>query len=156
MTLIELLIGITLTSFIFLSASSLMLTLFASNTRSKQIDILDEAKDDLQAELTGAVRWSAKVEVLNSNTLQVTSIDGTSHTYAFNTASKTILKDGESLAIKDVSFTQFAVTDYSDQSVAASPVSLEIIIDMEHTRFPILKDHFRIVVSQRVGAATKA
>lgn len=151
-TLIELLIGIILTSMIFLASSAVIVALFNSNIRLKQLDTLEQAKNDLLNEFSNTLKW-AKTITLSPTQDQISGEDAEGHafTYRYDPTKKQLLRDNQALTGLEVAVTGFTVTDYSINKNGTAPVSLEINIELESAKFTPIKDRMRIVVSQRVS-----
>ena len=90
-SLIELLAGISLTGMIFLGSTSLMFALFNSNSRVKQLDILEQTKNDLQVELSNQVRWAKTVNILSPQQLDIEATNGEVISYRCDLAAKNFL-----------------------------------------------------------------
>ncbi len=159
LTLVELLIGILLTSMIFLAASSLVVTLFTSNTRTKQLDEVQQVKNDIFNELSNAIKWSATVTVDSVNKLKVVTFaddSGVSHsyTYEYDSTTQTLTKQVDtnpaaSLHSNKVEVTDFEIMDRSVNPAAGAPRSLDIFIGLRDAQQPTIVEAFRIVASQR-------
>lgn len=137
-TLVELLLGITISVLIFLTAGSVMATLYSSGTRTKQSQALEQTRNDLQLELLNAVRWSQN---LSYTTNSITANESTYHV-----ESERLYKNDVPLTSSEVIVKSFNITNYT-----ASPpeASLEITTELGHRRFTTLNDVFKFVVSQR-------
>lgn len=149
LTLIELLVGIFLTSMIFLAASSLVVVLFSSNTRTKQMDEIQQAKNDLLNEISNAVKWAAFIELIGTGKFQATLFDGTTHVYMYDAINNTLNKNGVPLHTSGVNVTVFEVSSLGVNADADAPKSLQIKIELEDGQLKQIKDAFRIVASQR-------
>ena len=57
-TLIELLVGVVVSAAIFLVASNLVASLFGSSTRQKQLETLEQSKNDLQSDIGNNIKWA--------------------------------------------------------------------------------------------------
>lgn len=156
--MVELLIGILLTSMIFLAASSLVVTLFTSNTRTKQLDEVQQVKNDLMNELSNAIKWSGTVEVMGNDLMVITFTDDlgnqTTYTYSHDTINDILNKrvdsgPDEPIHSSGVKVSTFTIKDFSVTKTANSPKSLEIFIELEDAQLTQIKDAFRIVASQR-------
>lgn len=146
-TLVELLIGIAIAGMVFLVTSSLILALFNSNNRSKQLDTLEQAKNNLNAEMTNTIKWARTVSAV-PNQISLTAANDDEIVYSYDALNKTLLKNNQRLIPEDILVTGFDVKNFSaDRSVSAS---LEITVEMEHKHFAAVKDRLRIVVSQRI------
>ncbi|MEK7165317.1 MAG: hypothetical protein AAB874_00735 [Patescibacteria group bacterium] len=149
-SLIELLAGISLTGMIFLGSTSLMFALFNSNSRVKQLDILEQTKNDLQVELSNQVRWAKTVNILSPQQLDIEATNGEVISYRCDLAAKNFLKNESTLTPKQVVISNCTIRNFS-RTISHIPVSLELLIEMHHKEFIAVKDTLRLVVSQRVG-----
>ncbi|RJR14586.1 prepilin-type N-terminal cleavage/methylation domain-containing protein [Candidatus Microgenomates bacterium] len=145
-TLIELMIAVAISGLIFIAATAVMGSLFASNARNRQIDALEQVKNDLTQELTNNVRWAENV-TFTSSTLTIEQIDHS--ILAYNLIDGRLLKNSEPITPQDVVIVDWQITNYSQ---TADYPSLIIEVDMEHKQFATVQDVFKIVVSQRFGA----
>lgn len=153
MTMMELLVGITLAASIFLGATTLIVSLFSSASRTKQLDELAQSRNDLQAELSNAVRWATSVTTTATTievTIPATPVDKI-FLYEFDALGERILKSeppgaGVSFTGDRVRITSMNVLDYS---VSPTLASLDVTIELEHATLATVKDAFHIVVSQR-------
>ncbi len=149
-TMIELLIGITVSAFIFIGSSSLMFALFTSNNRVNQQSSLEQAKNDIEAELSKAVRWAKAIQVDQYTfALTVENSDGTTNTYA-RSSDGTLTKDGAALTAKSINVISMTIDDYSKDSKIPQK-SLVITLELENKEFKAIKDTVRIVASQRLA-----
>lgn len=151
-TLMELLIGVILISFIFLGVSTVTIILLNSNARVKQIDHLEQAKNDLQQELTNTIRWAKEITLTGASELTVTHTDGSTSHYQLDASSKRITKNGAPMTSVHVDVVSFEIHDYSRLPVPA-PRSIQLFIELQHHDFNAVRETFRLVVSQRVGGA---
>jgi type II secretory pathway pseudopilin PulG len=140
-TLIELLLGITLTVLIFLSASSLMALLFRSDLKTKHIEEIQQAKNDLQIEFTNTIRWGQNISFTGSNQARLKVDDKT-----YTIEGGRIVRNNDPITPNNVTVTKFRVDDYSNDPKLKS---LEIIVDFESKSSNSVKDSMRLVVSQR-------
>lgn len=149
-TLVETIISIALSSLIFVSASGVMAIMFSSNNRTRQVQTIEQTKNDLHLDISNAIRWADKVEILG-NQLLVTQVDGAQNRYTYNSTDGNVMKDTQVLGQESVRVTSFEIFDRSYDVTAVKPKSLEIVIGLEHREFPVLKDSLRIIVSQRLA-----
>jgi prepilin-type N-terminal cleavage/methylation domain-containing protein len=147
-TLIELLIGVTLSGMIFLAVTSLITVLLTSNTRSKQLDELEQAKNDVMQELSNTTRWGGVITITDNVDQDIVSIGQIGSEKTYQIQSGALVKDGARLTSDQITVTRFNV---EDRSATNALKSLEIEIEMENKRFTAIKDSFRIVVSERVS-----
>jgi prepilin-type N-terminal cleavage/methylation domain-containing protein len=149
-TLIELLIGIALSSLIFLGSSSLVFSVFASNAKVRQLDLIEQAKSDLTIELNNNLRWAQAISIsADFHTLTIASADGKTAIYSLQNGA--VIKNGQPLTPKNISVTDFTIQDYSLQSTSAEK-SLLISITLQNAQFNAVADTLKIVVSQRFGS----
>jgi prepilin-type N-terminal cleavage/methylation domain-containing protein len=140
-TLIELLIGITITVMIFLTTSSVFLLFYSADARTKRIQTLEQAKNDVQQDLSSAIRWArvitwdaaAKTLTLDSSTV-------------YSLVNNKLTKNSTSLVPRDVDVRGFTVTDLS---TLGSYKSYEITIDLGLSQSPTSTDRLRVVAPQR-------
>lgn len=111
-TLIEILIGLTITVAIFIIATSLVVNVFSSTTKSKQREALEQAKNDLQAEFGTSVRWADSISYI-SGTLAIDSA-------SYRLANGAILKNGEKITSNEVVVDSFSVVKHQPSPVASS------------------------------------
>jgi len=137
-TLIEILLGVAISVLIFITAGSVMVTLYNSSTRTKQSQSLEQTKNDLQLEFLNNVRWGEEIES-NLNSLRV---DET----VYELVDGRINKNGEAITSSEVEVRDFSVVDYSTSDGVAS---LEISIELVNKRLPSVSERLRVVVSQR-------
>ena len=123
---------------IFITAGSVMATLYSTGTRTKQSQALEQTINDLQIEFLNAVKWGTSVSY-SSNSI---SVDGV----AYQLRDERIYKNDVPLTSNEVIIKSLNVNNYSN-----SPpyLSLEIKIELGHRRFAALYDTVRFVVSQR-------
>ena len=138
-TLIELLLGVTISVMIFLAAGSVIALLFRTDIKSKNIESLEQTKNNLSAELTTSVRWGELITTTGAGELIVDSS-------RYILLNGKILKNNEPLTSDDITITRFEIKDFSNSTKLKS---LEIRIDMQNKNFTSVKDTFNIVVSQR-------
>lgn len=137
-SLIELIVALGVSSIVMLTVISLMLTFMSSNTKSKRQEMFEQTKNDLQLELSNAVRWAKVVQINPENIVT----DGKSYTLSGGQ----IYKDGEALTPTGVEVTRFDINNYSND---IDLVSVEIRIEMRDRSFVTARDGLRVVVSQR-------
>ena len=138
-TLIELLLGVTISVMIFLAAGSVIALLFRTDIKSKNIESLEQTKNNLSAELTTSARWGELITIIGGQELIVDSS-------RYTLLNGKILKNNEPLTSNDITITRFEIKDFSNSTKLKS---LEIRIDMQNKNFTSVKDTFNIVVSQR-------
>lgn len=145
-TLIELLIVIVLTGMIFTGVSALVATLFNTNTRSQQIDVMEQSLNDIQNELTNLVKWAKTVEIVSPQTIRVTMHDDPTPV-EIGLDGERIVKDGQSLHSENVRIVSFVVNDRTQSGSAEK--SLEFVIELQHMQLDTVQDRATIVASQR-------
>ena len=150
-TLMEVLVGVTLFSFVFLSVMTATVVLVNSNSRVKQIDHLEQAKNDLQLEFANSIRWAKTITLISPSELTITHTDGSTSEYKLDTSSNRITKNGTPITSDTVDIVNFEINDYS-RLPTPSPRSLQLFIEMQHQDFSSVRQTFRLVVSQRVGS----
>lgn len=138
LTLIELLIGMTMSAMIFLVSSSLMASLFFSDTKSKHKEILEQAKNDIQSELSNQIRWGQTIAV----TPNQLTIDGAT----YQITNERLYKNGDPLTPSDVVIDNFKVEDYSTLPYLAS---LRVEVELHHKTNTSAHDTLTLVASQR-------
>jgi len=138
-TLIELLLGVTISVMIFLATGSVIALLFRTDIKSKNIESLEQTKNNLSAELTTSARWGELITIIGGQELIVDSS-------RYTLLNGKILKNNEPLTSDDITITRFEIKDFSNSTKLKS---LEIRIDMQNKNFTSVKDTFNIVVSQR-------
>jgi type II secretory pathway pseudopilin PulG len=137
-TLIEILIGITVSSIIFIVSSSLVASLFYAETRSKDSEALEQTKNDLQSEFYEKIKWGENINVL-SDRLIVDDVE-------YSLSGGRLLKDGSALTAQKVNVQSFSIKDYS---LSPDEVSLEITFELENKEKSSTKDSLKIIISQR-------
>jgi len=132
-----------MTTFIFLGASALILTLFGTSGKVKKSQTLDQTKNDIQVELSNNIRW-AKIIDFDSN-----SITADANVYKFESDGK-VYKNGAALTPGDVLVKNVTIKDYSRAVTGGEALSsLNISLDLEDVRSSNTSDHLSLVVSQR-------
>lgn len=147
-SLIELLIAISLSGILFLGVSTLMISLFQSNTRVRQIDRLEQTKNDVAIELTNAIRW-AKTVSFDTNALVLQTPNSTTNTYKFE--NNKVFKNDSPITPPDVIVSNFVARNFG-----ASPnlPLVQVSMDIADKQFPTITSHTQFVVSQRVSTIT--
>lgn len=158
LTLVELLIAMTLASFVFLLVSTLLITVVNTNLKSKRQENFEQVKNDLLMEISNQVRWANLVgvaEVTNElvicNKEDLTVCDpGITNSeeirYRFNTVDGSVEKNGEAITPNNVVITMFKI-----KSLSGIPgfASLKIDVEMRDRSITTNTDTLNIVVSQR-------
>jgi prepilin-type N-terminal cleavage/methylation domain-containing protein len=147
-SLVELLVAVALSGVLFLGVSMLMISLFSSNTRVRQIDRIEQTKNDLAIELTNAIRW-AKIVTFETNAIILQPDSTTTNTYSFS--DNRLYKNNSPITPPDV-----IVDNFMAQNFGASPnlPLVEISMDIADKQFSTVNSHVRFVVSQRVNTIT--
>jgi len=142
-TLIELIIGVLITTFIFLGASALILTLFGTSGRVQKSQSLDQAKNDIQVELTNNIKW-AKILMIGPDSI---TADGV--IYKFESDGR-LYKNGIPMTSGEIFLKNVLVSDLSRTRVSGEElISLKVSLDLESKRSSNISDHLNLVVSQR-------
>jgi hypothetical protein len=137
-TLIEMMIAISLSSFVFIIVSSLMMTLINNNTKSKRNEGFEQVKNDLQGEFTNRIRWG---EVVEAGT-DILTTDGINYTLGDGK----ILKDGVAITPENIKITSFEIKNLS---TTPEFVSIDIKVALQSHDSAIVNDNLHLVVSQR-------
>lgn len=101
-TLIELLIAVSVSSFLFVLVSSILISLFRSDTKSKQGQTLEQTVNDIRRDLTNNVRWSDVISY-DSDSIKINDI-----IYGLNGGR--FVKGDTPLSHKDIEVSNFKVT----------------------------------------------
>lgn len=140
-TLVELLVGITITTMIFLTAGSVIGLFFRTDSKTERVETLEIAKNEILAEVSNAVRWSPSVTFTGGDLGSVKTVDS-----EFTIVDGRLRKNGEPITPQDVTITKFMIQNLS---AAPSLKSLAIQVEIESTQNTTTKDAFTLVVSQR-------
>lgn len=140
-TLIEILLGVAISSLIFITAGSVFAVLFRSDVKTQRLSLISQTKNDLQIDFSNSIRWVNDVSFVNGSNPSITA-----DTTIYTLVDGRILKNGEALTSKDVVVKKITTTDYS---LASDLKSLEIVVEVENKLFPNSQDILKIVVSQR-------
>ncbi len=110
-TLIELLVAMTLAGFIFVISSTVLFTIFRSDTRSRKLEKVEQVKNDLFVELSNEIRWAKGVSIdSGASTLKITDAEDKETVYAFSGSSLT--KNGQKITPNSVAITKFDLEEY--------------------------------------------
>ena len=139
MTLIEVMIALTVSVIIFLISTNILVTLFYTDTKNKNVQSLEQVKNDLQSEFSNGIRWGKTIQIGGTSGVV---IDGS----VYILADSQIFKDGKSITSTEVKIKSFEV---KNRSLNSDEVSLEIVVEMEHATLTSVEDTMRLVVSQR-------
>lgn len=138
MTAIEMLVVLTISVVVFWVSANVVTSLFYSDNRNKQEQLLDQTKSQLELELGDKVRWAESVSYWEDGM----KIDGV--TYQLKEGR--IKKGGEAITPGAVTIEFFKIGNLSKNE---SLVSLEIKVGMRHKTISSVHDSLRMVVSQR-------
>jgi prepilin-type N-terminal cleavage/methylation domain-containing protein len=111
-TFIEILVGLSISAAIFLVATSLVVNLFTSTTKSKQTQVLEQVKNDLQAEFSNTVRWADSIAYIKNQLI----ID----TVGYKLKDGRIFKNDVAITPEDVKITSFDVAKYAASTGSAN------------------------------------
>jgi prepilin-type N-terminal cleavage/methylation domain-containing protein len=135
LTLIEILVGLALSSMVFIVASSLVVSMMSYSTKSKESQALEQTKNDLAANFSTSVRWAGQIEAVDNGS--EIKIDGVE----YKLAGDQITKGGDALTSGDVKIDSFVVNKYK--------TSMEINVDMESKQNSNVTDTLNIIISPR-------
>ena len=110
-TLIELLVGLAVMTAIFILASSLVIDILDKNLKSEKKQIIEQVKNDLQAEVSNSVRWANNISFIGG----VFEVDDSK--YHLDYTDNRLYKNGVPFTPMDVVISRFEVERFS------SPVS---------------------------------
>jgi prepilin-type N-terminal cleavage/methylation domain-containing protein len=142
-SLIELVVAMALSAIIFMISTTLMMSIMTSNTKNLRQEAFEQVKNDLQSELSNAIRWSSSITFSPG----VLTVDGV--VYQLNGG--VITKNGEALTSQNVLITSFNIQNLSN---SASYASLKLDFQLQNKNDPAVKDTMRLVVSQRKTTIT--
>ncbi len=138
-TLIEILVSLGLASIVFLIVSSLMVTFYTSDTRSKQLEMFERTKNDTILLLSNAVRWATSVERDGGNLIIDESV------YSLR-ADGRLYKNEDPFTSEGVKVTKFEIQDFSAN---VDYPSLQIDVSLEDANNALRTDTIKIVTSVR-------
>ncbi len=138
LTIVEMIIGMTISVIILMISTSMMVNIFYKDTKSKQSEILSQVKNDLQSEITVGVRWAETLSFSDNELVVDNSI------YRLNDG--VIEKNGEAITPSSVYIEEFEIDDFS---TTLQQKSLRVNIAMRHRDFSSVSDSLEVVVSQR-------
>lgn len=141
MTMIEMLIVLTISVVVFWVSTSMVTGLFYSDERSKQEQLLDRAKDQLEQEFGERVRWAKEIEDREDGV----KLDGVN----YQLRGGRIMKEGKAITPDRVVVEAFEIENLSTDSHYQS---LEIKVEMRDKMISSVHDSMRMVVSQRKTA----
>jgi prepilin-type N-terminal cleavage/methylation domain-containing protein len=137
-SLIELLIAMTMSGMIFITVSSLLVTLLNSNTKNRRQEVFEQTKNDLFVELSNSIRWGDEI----SSTMDSLVVDG----ITYRLESGAVTRNGEAITPTAVEVTQFQIVP---RSAATGFESFEINVVLKDKNFNLNTDKLDMVVSQR-------
>ncbi len=138
-TLIEILVSLGLASIVFLIVSSLMVTFYTSDTRSKQMEMFERTKNDTILLLSNSIRWASSVEMNGESLIVDESV------YSMR-ADGRLYKDEEPFTPQGIKVTRFEVQDFSAN---VDYPSLQIDVSLEDSNNALRTDTIKIVTSVR-------
>lgn len=142
LTLIEVLVSLGISSIVFLMVSSLLVTFYTTDTRSKQVELFERTKNDVVLLISNSVRWATEVGV-DGGVLRVD--DDT-----FYLDQGRLYKNDEPITSEGVRVVRFEIQDYS--GFPGFP-SVEIKISVQDAENALRTDEVRLVVSMRKSSA---
>ncbi len=151
-TLVELVIAIITSSMVFLAVSNTINILFSSNSRVLQLDVVEQTKNDLIAELTTSIKWASVIKLPSEDDPNHIIVDDT--IYRLDNSDGRMYKNNVALTPQNVTITKFSAEDLSVTDGDNDPKSYAITFEMVHKQFPAITDHIRIVVSQRLSSTS--
>lgn len=136
----EILLSLGLASVVFLIVSSLMVTFYTSDSRSKQLETFERTKNDITLLLSNSIRWAESVEI-NGGDLVIDENVFSLH------ADGRLYKNSDPITSEGIKVTKFEVQNYSGD--IAYP-SLQIDVGLEDVNNALRTDVIKIVTSVRV------
>ncbi|QQS39036.1 hypothetical protein IPM62_00240 [Candidatus Woesebacteria bacterium] len=124
-TLIEVLIGVVVSTAIFIVASNLIVSLFGISTKQKKLETLEQSKNDVQLEIGNSVKWANENVTFTGGVLGVDAVQ-------YRVIDGRLYKGDDPLTSKDVIVENFQVTKYSS---SLDPVELEAGIGLTGNYF---------------------
>lgn len=141
--MIELMVSIGLASIVFILAGSFMAFVVEKNTKNQRTELFEQAKNDITRELSNSIKWAETVTMTDGGDgLDTLSVDKS----VFELNSGKLERDHESITPDGVVITGFNVQNFSQSPTLAS---LQIVVKMQNSSFPLSQDVLRLVVSQR-------
>ncbi|HBC72663.1 MAG: hypothetical protein UX91_C0005G0041 [Candidatus Amesbacteria bacterium GW2011_GWB1_47_19] len=137
-SLIELLIAMALAVFVFLLVISMLMTILTANARSSRQETFEQTKNDLQSELTNAVKWGKDISWSSGQLI----VDGV----AYSRISNVIIKNGQLLTPPQVKITNWTITELGQGD---PNISLRMEIAMENAANSSIKDNMILTVTKR-------
>lgn len=134
----EVLLSLGMASVVFLIVSSLMVTFYTSDTRSKQLEMFERSKNDVTLLVSNSVRWATLVQIDGSNLIIDENI--------FSLKNGRLYKNEEAFTPEGIRITEFAVENFSGD---LNFPSLQIQITQEDRNNSLRTDKFSFVTSVR-------
>lgn len=141
-TLVELLIALALSGLIFVMASSLMVTLLATQTKSRKLETFDQTKNDLYVDLYHTLKWSKSITFQDHGQIDELTADTT----LYRLQDGRLLKNDVPLTSQNIIVSAFDIASYS---TTPDYSSLAITISLQDNNFNLSQDTLKVVVSQR-------
>ncbi len=112
-TLIEFLVGMTMTALVFIVATNLVIAFFKVDSKSQRSQQLEQAKSDLSSEFTNGMQWAKAVEFKNG----VLTIDSNK----YEISGGKMLKNGVAFTGANVVVSDFSVKRVDVVSTRTNP-----------------------------------
>ena len=145
-SLLEVLIGMAMSAIIFMIAATIVVSLMSQTTKSKRIQDLEQAKNDIRVEFTNVIRWAEAISY-SGGALEIDAnkyrLDG-----------EKLLKNGNPFTSRKVRIKSLSVTKKT--TLTSSETVIEISIDMVHAENEDVKDTLKLVLSPRNKGAIQA
>lgn len=142
-TLVEFLIGMTMTVVIFIVATNLVVSFLSINTKSKRNQDLEEVKVDVSRQITDQLTWGTTI-THSSNKLIIDKD-------TFELVGNTLKKNGSSLTPANVKVKDFSIFEYHNDPENKTAVSYKVEINLEHAESASIKDTISIFSSSRIN-----
>ena len=139
LTLIELLVTLGVSGLVFVVVGSIIGILFTTSTRDKRLEVFEQVKNDVAAELSNTLRWG---QVVDCSQMGRMSIDGG----VYEVRDGRLVKGDEVLTPESVRVTNFSVVN---RSRTATLASCEVVVELVLVNYDLAQDTVKIVVSQR-------
>ena len=138
-TLVELMIAMTLSALIFVTVSSLLVTILTANTKSRRQEAFEQVKNDLGSEFSSTLRWAQEVVIGEDDSL---TVDGK----VYRADGGRLTKDGQAITPEGVRVESFSVNSLSR---SADLTSVKVEVELTDASFNLAQDRLVVVVSQR-------
>lgn len=144
-SLIELLLGMVIGLFIIMAVLTLFNTIFGSDSKTRYLDNLDEAKNNIRVELSNAIRWAESVSTNPDNSIVADDV-----TIAFE--DDTIYKRPVDGVHTNILPDSIIVSNVQVEEFTTSPDAVSLIIDMDltHRNKTDVTENLHLVITQRV------